>query len=182
MRLTTLTMCHCKHSGCLKKFCECWAAKKECTFDCKCDNCGNIAGTDDYNKAMLNYKETVIKCMCINSKCIKKYCICFLNGKKCGKKCRCIECKNVDNSLNNELSIIQDTVIEDAPVTPKRKSTKRNISTPLRSTKTKRPKVDSKPIITKMEDISSINEFKYSKESWEYEEWDLSLVMWWRVK
>ena len=190
-------MCYCKHSRCLKKFCECWAAKKECTLDCKCDDCGNIAGTYEYNIAILNYKETVIKCTCINSKCIKKYCICFLNGQKCGKMCKCIECKNVDetlynelpiipsnvdNSLNNESSIIPSAVIEDAPVTPKRTSTKREISTPPRPTKTKRPKVDSKLSIKKMEDICVIDSFNVYKEPWEYEEWDLSLAMWWWMK
>ena len=201
-------MCHCKHSRCLKKFCECWALQKECTSSCKCDNCGNIAGTDDYNKAMSKYKETVIQCTCKNSKCIKKYCICFLNGQKCGKTCKCIECKNVDDALFNALSIIPgnvadslynassiipgnvndsifnassiipSTVIEDAPVTPKRKSTKREISTPPKLTKTKRPKVDSKPIIKKMDDVCVMESFKINKEPWEYEEWDLSLAMW----
>jgi len=34
--------CHCKKSGCLKKYCECFQAKIFCTDLCRCMNCKNI--------------------------------------------------------------------------------------------------------------------------------------------
>lgn len=159
----THPMCHCKYSRCLKKFCECWTLQKECTFDCECENCGNIAGTYEYNKAMSKYKDTIIQCTCKNSKCIKKYCICFLNNQKCGEKCKCIECKNVDDTLNNASSIIQD-----APVTPRASIKKRDIDTPPRPTKTKRPKVQQPDILFNKDGfyLDEIIDSKY---------WDISL-------
>lgn len=33
--------CHCKKSGCRKKYCECWAAGIECNSSCKCEGCKN---------------------------------------------------------------------------------------------------------------------------------------------
>ena len=158
-------MCNCKHSRCLKKFCECWAEKKVCTSSCKCENCGNIAGTDDYNKAISKYKESTIHCTCKKSKCIKKYCMCYLNGQKCSEKCRCIECKNISESLFDELPIIPKIVIGKETVTHKR-----NINSTLRISKTKRHKIDSNTI--KIDDLNK---------SWLYPDWDLSLSMWLRM-
>jgi len=39
-----------------------------------------------------NYK---ITCTCTKSNFSKKYCECFKIGKKCNKKCRCINCMNI---------------------------------------------------------------------------------------
>ena len=36
--------CHCKKSGCLKKYCECFQAQIACTDNCKCVNCKNMPG------------------------------------------------------------------------------------------------------------------------------------------
>lgn len=39
---TTYKACHCKRSGCKKKYCECFEAGKPCTANCKCENCQNF--------------------------------------------------------------------------------------------------------------------------------------------
>ena len=38
----TYKACHCKRSGCKKKYCECFEAGKICTAHCKCEGCKNL--------------------------------------------------------------------------------------------------------------------------------------------
>jgi hypothetical protein len=35
-------------------------------------------------------------CNCKNSNCLKNYCICHQNGKKCSELCRCENCHNTN--------------------------------------------------------------------------------------
>ena len=39
--------CHCKKSGCLKKYCECFQAAIMCNEACKCSDCKNFEGSVD---------------------------------------------------------------------------------------------------------------------------------------
>uniref|UniRef100_A0A5B7C2L3 CRC domain-containing protein n=1 Tax=Davidia involucrata TaxID=16924 RepID=A0A5B7C2L3_DAVIN len=39
--------CHCKKSGCLKKYCECFQANIICSENCKCVDCKNIEGCEE---------------------------------------------------------------------------------------------------------------------------------------
>lgn len=41
-------------------------------------------------------------CNCSKSYCVKKYCECYSNGKKCTEKCKCISCKNGGINCYNE--------------------------------------------------------------------------------
>ena len=37
-------------------------------------------------------------CRCKNSKCLKRYCLCFERGVPCGDACKCENCENVAGS------------------------------------------------------------------------------------
>ena len=104
--------CNCKNSGCLKRYCECFTRMKYCDSNCQCKNCFNkIEHEKERGEAIQNYmmKSPIsfkklnldvsnLTCFCKKSNCLKKYCECFQLGMKCTSNCKCIDCKNKNNT------------------------------------------------------------------------------------
>jgi hypothetical protein len=105
--------CTCSKTGCLKKYCACFAMGRPCE-ECDCKNCENQpkkGTTNTFEQNIINYRNNQIPnehkaqriiCNCTKSNCMKKYCECYKQGMSCNSLCRCLDCSNKNNINNND--------------------------------------------------------------------------------
>ena len=97
--------CSCSKTGCNKNYCQCFSQGKYC-LNCNCKDCKNKDLDNSLSffmeKKNKNYFKKILNiCTCSKSNCNKKYCDCFRKGNKCSSKCRCVNCHNCDNNIDN---------------------------------------------------------------------------------
>nr|XP_060635296.1 protein lin-54 homolog isoform X2 [Anolis sagrei ordinatus] len=111
--------CNCTKSLCLKLYCDCFANGEFCN-NCNCANCyNNLDHENDRQKAIKAcldrnpeaFKPKIGKgkegesdrrhskgCNCKRSGCLKNYCECYEAKIMCSSICKCIGCKNFEES------------------------------------------------------------------------------------
>ncbi|MBN3308131.1 LIN54 protein, partial [Amia calva] len=111
--------CNCTKSQCLKLYCDCFANGEFCN-SCNCTNCFNNLEHETERlkaiKACLDRNPEAFKpkigkgkegesdrrhskgCNCKRSGCLKNYCECYEAKIMCSSICKCIGCKNFEES------------------------------------------------------------------------------------
>ena len=114
--------CNCKKSKCLKLYCDCLAHGQYCE-GCNCESCYNTKEYEQERKIALkgmitkktysykkhpndNSKSYFNGCQCRKSKCSKKYCECYSNGKMCSKLCKCNGCLNYIEERSVKIQVL----------------------------------------------------------------------------
>ncbi|CAD8111980.1 unnamed protein product [Paramecium primaurelia] len=114
--------CSCSKTYCLKMYCSCFHNGRFCGKSCRCEECNNTEEFKMKRKQAMDYvkkkahrnkkvpKEKIFDtaeiwgCNCSKTRCVKKYCECFIRGKKCTVECNCDHCDNgKDEDLFNEI-------------------------------------------------------------------------------
>lgn len=57
-------------------------------------------------------ENSLLRCNCTKSQCLKLYCECFAKGKCCNQFCHCENCKNSSNNYNVREQIMQSIVLK----------------------------------------------------------------------
>ncbi|XP_045329529.1 protein lin-54 homolog isoform X3 [Leopardus geoffroyi] len=111
--------CNCTKSLCLKLYCDCFANGEFCN-NCNCTNCYNNLDHENERqkaiKACLDRNPEAFKpkigkgkegesdrrhskgCNCKRSGCLKNYCECYEAKIMCSSICKCVGCKNFEES------------------------------------------------------------------------------------
>ena len=113
--------CTCTKTECLKSYCACFKAGKKCE-KCQCKGCKNTSEkTSDKLNKLLNDSGTSVDgqtkellnsgkiCNCSKSNCLKRYCECFKQGRKCDDSCRCQGCRNKDGLTHTDYKPLFNT-------------------------------------------------------------------------
>ncbi|KAL3801493.1 hypothetical protein HJC23_000931 [Cyclotella cryptica] len=101
-----------------------------CTSSCSCTSCLNTKGESgehgERTKAIHTIlsrrpdafrkkdKSSTMGCACRNSKCLKKYCVCFSEKTLCGSRCVCTDCLNANASQGATGSGLNESVEDTA--------------------------------------------------------------------
>ncbi|RWS27252.1 protein lin-54-like protein, partial [Leptotrombidium deliense] len=115
--------CNCTKSQCLKLYCDCFANGEFC-HACNCVNCANnLDHEEDRQKAIkqclernphafhpkigkgrgdITERRHTKGCNCRRSGCLKNYCECYEAKILCSDLCKCIQCKNYEDSYERK--------------------------------------------------------------------------------
>ncbi|KAJ9581773.1 hypothetical protein L9F63_003842, partial [Diploptera punctata] len=114
--------CNCTKSQCLKLYCDCFANGEFCHM-CNCNNCfNNLEHEEDRQRAIRScldrnpnaFRPKIGKgivgderrhnkgCNCKRSGCLKNYCECYEAKIPCSNNCKCIGCRNVEESCDKK--------------------------------------------------------------------------------
>ncbi|XP_022317408.2 protein lin-54 homolog isoform X2 [Crassostrea virginica] len=111
--------CNCTKSQCLKLYCDCFANGEFC-HNCNCNNCANnLDHEEERSRAIkscldrnpMAFHPKIGKgrdgerdrrhnkgCNCKRSGCLKNYCECYEAKIMCSSSCKCVGCKNFEES------------------------------------------------------------------------------------
>nr|XP_021189740.2 protein lin-54 homolog isoform X1 [Helicoverpa armigera] len=114
--------CNCTKSQCLKLYCDCFANGEFCNR-CNCNNCHNNLENEELRqkaiRACLDRNPNAFRpkigkaksggpdiirrhnkgCNCKRSGCLKNYCECYEAKIACTSMCKCVGCRNVEETL-----------------------------------------------------------------------------------
>lgn len=114
--------CNCTKSQCLKLYCDCFANGEFCNR-CNCNNCHNNLENEELRQTAIRacldrnpnaFRPKIGKaksggpdiirrhnkgCNCKRSGCLKNYCECYEAKIACTSMCKCVGCRNVEETL-----------------------------------------------------------------------------------
>lgn len=114
--------CNCTKSQCLKLYCDCFANGEFCN-NCNCNNCHNNLENEELRQRAIRaclernpyaFRPKIGKsktggpdiirrhnkgCNCKRSGCLKNYCECYEAKIACTSTCKCVGCRNVEETM-----------------------------------------------------------------------------------